>query len=76
MNNARRKAISSVIDKLRDLQEAVDAIRDEETEYRDNIPENLQTSEKYEIAEQTIENLGSAYDYIDEIVDFLEDAKA
>ena len=41
MNNTRRKAISSVIDKLRDLQEAVDAIRDEEAECLDNIPENL-----------------------------------
>ena len=60
MNKARRKAIEKVVSDLYDIQSAVEELRDEEQEYLDNIPENLQGSERYELAEQELENLNSA----------------
>lgn len=49
MNKLRRKNIQEVIDKLTSLQNDleslesdVESIQDEEIEYRDNMPENLQ----------------------------------
>lgn len=60
MNKARRKAIEKVVSDLYDIQSAVEELRDEEQEYLDNIPENPQGSERYELAEQALENLNSA----------------
>ena len=51
MNKPRRKQIQEVIAKLNRLQEdmeilmeEIETIMDEECEYRDNMPENLQGS--------------------------------
>lgn len=76
MNKARREAIEKVVGELRDIQSAVEELRDEEQEYLDNIPENLQGSERYDLAEQALENLNSAYDSIEEAASYLEDAEA
>ena len=48
MNKTRRKQIDDVIAGLQELQETVETIMNDEEEYRDNIPENLQGSERYE----------------------------
>ena len=37
-------------------------IKSDEQDYLDNIPENLQGSERYSIAEEAIDNLDSAID--------------
>lgn len=88
MNNVRRKQIDKVLSEIEilrgafdDLKEAVGEIRDEEQEYLDNIPENLQASERYELAEEAVSNLDSAYDLLDELdfdelTSYLEEAKA
>jgi t-SNARE complex subunit (syntaxin) len=76
MNKARRKAIEKVVSDLYDIQSAVEELRDEEQEYLDNISENLQGSERYELAEQALENLNSAYDSIEEAASYLEEAGA
>ena len=80
MNAARRKAIKSVISQIEAIQfelenilEAIDTIRDEEQECFDNIPENMQESERYEKAETAVENLDDAYDSFGELCDSLED---
>lgn len=87
MNRERRKKIDDAIEKanelkdlIQELQEVVEEIRDEEQEYFDNIPENLQASERYEIAESSVENLDNAVDWfcnvdIEELVAALEEAK-
>ena len=78
MNNPRRKRIAEVISKLQALEEELQAvkeeieeIKDEEQEYLDNIPENLQLSERYEKAENAVSCLESAIDSID-CIDFEE----
>lgn len=75
MNKVRRKRVDDVIAKLYELQEELESIFDEESEYRDNIPENMQASERYENAETNCDNLESAKDCIDEIIDYLEESK-
>lgn len=61
MNNARRKELSGIADRVRAIADLVsdivgdlEALRDEEQDYFDNMPESLQGSEKGEIAEAAI----------------------
>lgn len=75
MNKARRKRIEEVISKLQDLQGEIEDITSEEEEYRDNMPENLVNSEKYEVAENARCLLDSAYSSVDEAVEMLEESK-
>lgn len=48
MNRERRKALQAIIDQLETLQTQLEEIQTEEEEYRDNIPENFQSGERYE----------------------------
>jgi len=82
MNNARRKAISEIAGKLSTVKEEIESlmqdvedIKSEEEEYRDNIPENMQGGEKYEAAENAVENLEEAYSCLDDIVGSLGSRK-
>lgn len=72
MNNIRRKEINKVIEEIYNLQSRVEELLGEEEEYRDNIPENLQNSDRYYQAEENIDNLQTAYDTFDDIVNSLE----
>lgn len=72
MNKKRRKALGEVMKKIEELQSSLsellgdlEAIREEEEEYRDNIPENLQDSDKYWKADAAVDALVSAYDALD-----------
>lgn len=80
MNKFRRKAVNEVMKKIEELQsemdevlEGIEVLRDEEQEYLDNIPENLQGSERYELAEAAVDALTSAYDTFEEAKDQLDD---
>ena len=74
MNNLRRKAIREIIAVLYDVQEKVEELLDEETDYKENIPENLQSSDRYYRAEECVDNLQTAYDSLDEVFSCLESA--
>ena len=67
MNKQRRKRIEEVTGKMRDLLTEIEIARDEEEEYRNNIPENLQGSERYEKTEEYCDGLN-------EFIDTLESA--
>ena len=80
MNKIRRKNIQQLITKIPELQgemetllEDIEAVKDEESEYLENIPENMQSSERYERAETAVECLESAYDTFEEAKDSLDD---
>lgn len=51
MNKLRRKDLREITDQLETLQELLQELQEQEEEYRDNMPENLQGSEKYERAD-------------------------
>lgn len=74
MNKIRRKNLQTIIDRLEDIKADLEEITYEEEEYRDNIPENLQSSEKYERADGACDNLNDAADTLDEVIDSITTA--
>ena len=76
MNKARRKELSKVVselniikdkDALYDCINTLESIRDDEQDYYDNIPENLQYSQRAEDSEAAIENIEEALDLLNEL---------
>ena len=76
MNKERRERIQEVVDQIGVLCQELEELRDEEQEYMNNMPENLQGSEKYEIAEEAVSNLDSAIDNLTEAIDYANEASA
>lgn len=74
MNKIRRKNLQTIIDRLGDIKADLEEITYEEEEYRDNIPENLQSSEKYERADEACDNLNDAADTLNEVIDSITTA--
>lgn len=68
MNKERRKNIQGIADQLEELKGNLELIQEEEEEYRDNIPENLRGSERYEKAEESCDALSEAVDNLDDII--------
>jgi len=64
-----------MIGQTEDIKGVLEAIKEEEEEYRDNIPENLCGSEWYEVAEEAIYNLDEAIDALDTAVSNIESAQ-
>lgn len=80
MNNTRRKEVQRTLSKVYKAIQLLDEVRCEfediacnEGEAFDNIPENLQNSERYAQSETALESLNDAYDVVDEIFDNLMD---
>ena len=98
MNNTRREAIGKVIAEIdnllddlsshiQEIESEVESIREAEEEAYDNMPENLQNSDKGEAVMEAENNLSYAKSKLDdwvwdlrdtgqEIVRYLEEAKA
>ena len=66
------KRFEEASSKLRELQEELSDIRYDEQDYLDNIPENLQSSERYINAEYAVDNLENAESSLEEIIDALD----
>ncbi len=69
MNKDRRKAIAALVaeaqvlaGKLEDLASEIEAIKDEEQEYFDKMPESLQGGDKGQAAEAAVASLEEALD--------------
>ena len=91
MNKTRRQTIDKIkqriaeeipTDIISSILEDIEAIKDEEQESLDNMPENLQGSERYEASEAAVDSLDEAYSALEELndniqnaLDYLEDAK-
>lgn len=74
MNRMRRKTINSIYERLYELRNLLEEVKDEEEEYRDNIPENLQGSERYIRTDEILDDLDSAISSLEETLDYLESA--
>ena len=74
MNKQRRKELNVIIDKLTELRDLLENLKDEEQDYFDNMPENLQYSERGERAEEAVMSLEEALDNIDSVVESIEEA--
>lgn len=75
MNNARRKRICKIADALNELKSQIDELHEEEQEAFGNIPESLQGTKRYEIAENAVDMLESASLRVENAITFLEDAE-
>lgn len=76
MNKVRRKELSKVVNELNNINNRDDLcvcinilenIKDDEQAYYDNIPENLQYSQRAEDSEAAIENMEEALDLLNEL---------
>lgn len=76
MNRTRRKCLANLSELLEELKISVETLRDEEQEYMDNMPENLQGSIRYEAAEEAVSNLEDAMDSIGDAISSIEEAMA
>lgn len=47
----------------------IEHLQNEEEDYRDNIPENMQGGDRYERADEACDNMSYACDYINEAMD-------
>lgn len=74
MNRIRRKALAEIQAKIEELQNDLQVLLEEEEEYRDNMPENLQSSERYEKADTACDNISSAMDGLQEAIDYIMEA--
>lgn len=72
MNRNRKERIKKIYDELRCCLGELNEIHDDEEEYHDNIPENLQGSARAETSEEAIESLDNAAESISEACDCLE----
>lgn len=75
MNKARRKALGEVIAKIEDAKEMLEALLEEEEECRDNMPENLHGSGKYEAADAAANDMLDAVNALDDAVSCIESAQ-
>lgn len=74
MNKQRRKSLQEIQTKLEDLKGELESLMNEEEEYRDGMPENLQGSERYERADEVCGMLTDAIDSIDNACSQIEEA--
>lgn len=75
MNKIRRKELDVVLAKLHEAKDELESIINDEEEYRDNMPENLQGSERYELANNACSEMQNALDSLDEAVSSIESAQ-
>lgn len=74
MNNNRRKEINKAVALLQEALSILETARDEEREYYDNMPENLQSSERGCAAEQAASYLDDACSSLEEVISSSENS--
>ena len=74
MNNQRRKEIKLLVDGLNDIVSKLEQICNDEEDYHDSIPENLQDSDRAISSEEAIDNLNEALENIENTICNLESA--
>lgn len=73
MNKQRRKELDKIQDTLLEVQTDLEAVKNEEEEAYDNLPESLQDSERGEVMQDAISILEDALNSIEEAIDYLND---
>lgn len=68
MNKQRRKELAKAKDMLTEAMDILVAAGEEEQEYAENMPENMQGSEKFEKAEQASSDLMDAVSEIENLI--------
>ena len=66
MNDSRRKVLWQAKGLLREAAALVDLVCDQEEDSLDNMPENLQGSDRYAKIERAVDNLREAMEHIED----------
>lgn len=74
MNKARKKKLQSILGQFEELMDALETLQEEEEEYRENMPENLWGSEKYEASEEASSDMDDAISSLEEAIGSIEAA--
>lgn len=72
MNKARRKKLQEIHNTISEAKECLEILYNDEETYRDNIPENLQNSERYEKAKNATNNIESAISSLTKTILYIE----
>lgn len=74
LNNKRRTRLRSIEEDLGRVLNLLNSIYDEEQDCMDNVPENLQDSERYSDMEACVEALSDAVYNLEEAIDSIKEA--
>lgn len=74
MNKVRRTSLMNLQDIINKAKEKLEELLEEEEEARDNLPENLLNSERYERAEAACDNITDAINSLEEAMSYIEEA--
>lgn len=74
MNKTRRTALEKVSHQISELKDELESLMNEEEEYRDNMPDNLIGSEKYERADEVCSMLNDAVSQLDDAISNIDSA--
>lgn len=72
MNRNRRKRLSSAFDMVANAKNIIEAVKEEETESYDNLPDQIRYSDRGDEMTGYIEMLGEAYNYLDDANSVIE----
>lgn len=75
MNNDKRKRIDQATALIEEARSIIEEITQEESEAYENMPENLQSSERGELIQEAINNLEYADSSFDELLGYIEESK-
>lgn len=73
MNRQRRSMLKNILDKIETVKNLIENVCDEEQESIDNMPENLQMSDRYAEGEENCDQLMECCDMLDEISETIND---
>lgn len=76
MNEARRKELNKARGMLEEAKAIIEAAGEEEREYFDNMPENMQSGDKGSKAGEASVSLEEAASELDDIISKIEEASA
>lgn len=74
MNKEKRNDLNTARELLDRAKGIVSSVRDREQDCLDNMPENLEGSERYSTMESAIDSLDDAIDKIEEAQDSIDEA--
>jgi len=73
MNKARRQQLRKWLEDLEAIRSELETIMNDEQEYHDNIPENLQSSERACDSEEAIDQMNEAISSIEDAMSIVEE---
>lgn len=73
MNKKRKTEVTRIIGNLRQSLEDLEGVQGDEESALDNIPENLQGSQRYEDTEEALERIDDAVSSVQDAIENLED---